>query len=60
MQFDSFPESQSTQEVMGLTPELFKVEVPWDYNVTHRSIWTGYSQKKVIPRVGLGGWVGFY
>ena len=30
MQFDSIPESQSTQEVKGLAPELFKVQVPWD------------------------------
>ena len=38
MQFNFIPESQSTQEVEGLTPELLKVQVPWDFNVTHRTV----------------------
>jgi hypothetical protein len=46
MQFDSIPEIQSTQEVKGLTPELFKVQVPWDYNVTHRTVYGQDIRKK--------------
>ena len=34
----------------GLIPELFKVQFPWNYNVTHRSVW---KRKKLIA-----GWVG--
>ena len=43
MQLNSIPESQSTQESRGLTLELLKVQVPRDYNVTHRTVQTGCS-----------------